>query len=118
MYYTMQIGRETSCGLRLRSPRVSRLHAELVWADSGVALLTDAGSTHGTFVANKGKWEAIRHLELKSGMRVKFADTEYAADDLIRIARELERGGPVNGGRSIKPGVAKRNPDTGEVEYA
>lgn len=46
----MRVGRETKNDIALHDPNVSRTHAELRFDAQGVWIITDVGSTNGTFV--------------------------------------------------------------------
>jgi pSer/pThr/pTyr-binding forkhead associated (FHA) protein len=53
------IGRDEDCDIRIKSPVVSREHCTIEQDDSGRLMLSDAGSTGGTFVDDH-KIESIR----------------------------------------------------------
>jgi len=66
------IGRSPTVDLRLDEPVVSRRHASLVWQGGGV-LLTDCGSTNGTFVNGRRISSAV----LQSGDLIRIGSTEF-----------------------------------------
>jgi len=71
----LKIGRDNACDIRLSSDKVSSLHAEIVVRDNGDIVLTDKGSTNGTFVMNKRIMPG-KDVSVKRGDMVRFADTE------------------------------------------
>jgi EAL domain-containing protein (putative c-di-GMP-specific phosphodiesterase class I) len=78
-----QIGRRPGVGLQLASPRVSKLHAEIVIRGEQV-VLRDMGSTNGTFVNGSRVYE---DAPIHEGDLLQFADTE------LRIERRpADRG--------------------------
>lgn len=68
------IGSSTAAHMRLNSPYVSGVHAELLLLDNGEILLTDRGSKNGTFIDDK-KCPPDQEIPIKRGDNVRFADT-------------------------------------------
>ena len=48
------IGRSLTCDIVLADDSVSRIHAEIIFLEEDKFLLTDCGSTQGTFVMRQG----------------------------------------------------------------
>ncbi len=71
----LEIGREAQCGLALDDPGVSRLHARIEWDERGW-ILTDAGSTNGSFVNGV----RIRRAPLAPGDRLRFGGVEILVE--------------------------------------
>lgn len=72
------IGRDSSCDIRIASPSVSRHHALVVNASSGIALV-DMASTNGTYVDGR----QINHHELPGAGVITIGDCriEYSCTD-------------------------------------
>jgi DNA-binding NtrC family response regulator len=89
------VGRDASCQLALRDPRVSSLHAELVATSLGTRL-RDLGSLNGTWV------QGLRVIEacLRGDARIQVGDTQLefraAAVERVRLGRS-DRFGPLYG---------------------
>jgi putative peptide zinc metalloprotease protein len=74
----MTIGRAPGSTLVLDDPTVSRVHARISDGNGGgVALLEDAGSSHGTWVNGSRITEPI---ELRDGLRMKLGDQEVVVE--------------------------------------
>jgi hypothetical protein len=71
----IQIGRAPDCDLILVDPRVSRHHARLRPRE-GVLVLTDLGSTNGTFVNG----QRVREVVLGGGDRIQIGETRLAVE--------------------------------------
>ena len=71
----IKIGSGSNCDIRLESEFVSAYHAELLIMDNGELLLTDKGSTNGTFLKNK-KISPNVEVPVKRGDLIRFADSE------------------------------------------
>jgi hypothetical protein len=69
----ISIGRSADCGLVLSDGRVSRHHARLRPRD-GVIVLTDLGSTNGTFVND----QRVSEVVLGEGDRIQLGETRLA----------------------------------------
>lgn len=89
-----RIGRDAELPVALRSPGVSRTHAEIEW-DGKVFRLRDAGSRHGTWLADL---PLAGSLTLSGTGRIRLGtecELDFAADGrLLRleVARGLDRG--------------------------
>lgn len=66
----LTIGRETDCGVRLpeNTPMVSRHHCQIRW-QNGQAVLTDLGSSYGTFLSDGRQLMPNNPVVLYSGAR-------------------------------------------------
>jgi Zn-dependent protease len=94
----MTIGRAPGSTLVLDDPTVSRLHARISDGNGGgVALLEDAGSSHGTWVDGTRITEPI---ELRDGIRVRLGDQEVVVERR-REAAEAGRTIVVRPGASL-----------------
>lgn len=71
----IKVGRDQSCDLRLNSPKVSSLHAEITILNNGDMLLEDKGSTNGTFIMNNPIKPGTQ-VPISRGDAVRFGDTE------------------------------------------
>jgi len=76
--YPCRVGRQSGLELPLLSPSISSRHAEITRADGGL-LLTDLGSTNGTFVNQE---RITRPVALAEGDTVHFASLEFR---LVRL---------------------------------
>jgi hypothetical protein len=65
------VGRGPACQLRLDEPKLSNVHAELIW-DGGGWQLRDLGSRNGTFVAG-ARIEPGQLIALEPGVELAFA---------------------------------------------
>lgn len=70
------IGRDNDCAIRFPStqPGVSRHHCSLRW-QGGVLMLTDLGSSHGTFMSDGRKLPPQYPTQVAAGSRFYLADT-------------------------------------------
>lgn len=71
----LKVGRDNACDIRLASSKVSSLHAEIVVRDNGDIILTDKGSTNGTFLMNRPIVPGT-DVSIKRGDMIRFADSE------------------------------------------
>jgi pSer/pThr/pTyr-binding forkhead associated (FHA) protein len=60
------VGRDEDCDIRIKSPVVSREHCTIEQDATGTLILTDSGSTVGTFVEN----QQIKSIRLEDGLEV------------------------------------------------
>ena len=81
----IRIGRGQGMDVTLSSPKVSRLHAELELDARGYRL-TDRGSTNGTRVLRKGRWQSIRRARVAPDERLELGDYRTTAAELERMA--------------------------------
>lgn len=115
-HVTLLVGRNSECDLEFRNDSVSRRHAELVLSDTGTALLTDRGSSQGTFVRSGDSWGRIEHLQLTPEMRLRFGKAEVSARRLLQVARGAQA--PASAGEPEPTGesdIIRRNPLDGSV---
>ena len=85
----IKVGRDQSCDLRLNSPKVSSLHAEITILNNGDMLLEDKGSTNGTFIMNRPIKPGTQ-VPISRGDAVRFGDTELVWS-LIPPMEDLSR---------------------------
>lgn len=71
----IKIGRAEGCNLRLHSPNVSSLHAEMLVMDDDTLILEDKNSTNGTYV-NNHRVEPGKEVQVRRGDLVRFGDTD------------------------------------------
>lgn len=71
----IKVGRDQSNDLRLNSPKVSSLHAEITILNNGDMLLEDKGSTNGTYIMNRPIKPGTQ-VPISRGDAVRFGDTE------------------------------------------
>jgi hypothetical protein len=96
----IRLGRGSSCTITILDPRVSREHAEIRF-ENGFFVITDLGSTHGTFV------DGVRaqRAQLQSGSRIRLGDTEFSfrmTQDAIPTVMDAGQGRAVD----VAPPVA------------
>ena len=65
----VMVGRSLEAVLRLRGDGVSRFHARIGWTEHGALVLSDLGSSNGTYVNGR---RVERPESLKDGDRVRF----------------------------------------------
>ncbi len=70
----LKVGSSQHCDIVLNSDYVSSFHAEITLLDNGDVIVTDKGSTNGTFVGKK-KLEPNQDTPVKRGDLVRFGDT-------------------------------------------
>ena len=124
------IGRTRDTDVRIDSQGVSRAHAELTINDRGSYLISDLGSTNGTFVFRAGQWFRIHSEPVEADEPLKVGDFQTTAMELESIARwpDLTDGAdpaprPLGADQAAlhdvgdRPAGARvrRNPTTGEV---
>lgn len=80
------IGREPSCDIPLADDTVSGHHAELEFMGDGMLILTDCGSTNGTYLVGAcGKAQRIQQSLVSSGDKVRFGNATLQMRDIINI---------------------------------
>lgn len=121
---SMVIGREENCDLVLPSPGISNRHASIEKTDEGY-LLTDLGSTNGTYVNGK----AISNHLLKEGDRVIIGTENFSfknnpdgpmpepQDQPVRPAQSVQTVEPVPPVKEVTPSKpsAPSGPETKEA---
>ena len=110
---TFAIGREPDLGtphIRIEHKSVSRKHATLAEQGAGAYLLTDVGSSHGTFLQTDKGWRRITGCMVGLNDKVRFGKVITGIGDLLSRAETSAElpGAPV----SI---TIERNPTTGEI---
>lgn len=68
----VEIGRGTTCQIQLSDPKVSRLHARIVFKNGGL-IVEDLNSTHGVLVNNL----KVQKASLTDGDRLQVGDTQF-----------------------------------------
>ena len=126
----IRIGRARDADVRIDSQGVSRAHAELTIEDSGSYLISDLGSTNGTFVFRGGRWVRVHSERVEAEARLRVGDFETTPMELESIAKwpapnegdnqvshPLAAGPATGDDPEHRPaGVrVRRNPSTGEV---
>lgn len=71
----LKVGRSDACNIKLNSPNVSSLHAEILVLDDGTVIVEDKNSTNGTYVGNE-RLEPGRERQVRRGDLVRFADVD------------------------------------------
>lgn len=105
---TFSIGRGRSCDIILAHDSVSRLHAEISFAEDGKLILTDCKSTCGTFLI-QGNGDAQRlHQELVSPLdELKFGEIQITVRQLIETLQlkfpRLESSSPPSDLENMQP---------------
>jgi DNA-binding NtrC family response regulator len=74
------LGRGADCAIRLDSPSVSRLHAE-VYRQGPIYVVRDLGSTNGVYVDG----QRIGHAPLRSGQVLRLGD-------FVAVIKKMDRG--------------------------
>lgn len=110
-FSTYLIGRHSKCDLQLGDNSASRSHAELVVSEGGAALLSDRGSSQGTFVKSGTSWKRITHVQLEAGMMLRFGDSKVPADRLLASARSQPASNPA----PAEQQMIRRNPADGSI---
>lgn len=77
--FPVVIGRHEECELRLNIARISRKHARIDRQDDGRLVLSDLGSTNGTFV---------NHHRVEDPVAIEFGDVLHFADHEFRLAAD------------------------------
>ena len=73
------IGRDKSNGIIVNDPKVSRIHALIVFEKNQI-LLRDSGSRNGTFL-NGEKIPMNRKVKIKYGDLIRVGDTQFTFHD-------------------------------------
>jgi hypothetical protein len=68
----VEIGRGTTCQIQLNDPKVSRLHARIVFKNGGL-IVEDLNSAHGVLVNNL----KVQKASLTDGDRLQLGDTQF-----------------------------------------
>lgn len=102
---TYRIGRLADCDIVINDATVSRHHAEIAISDGGQIVLTDIGSTGGTYVRGKTGWRPIQQSSVTLIDEVRFGSWESSIQLLLNQLR-TKKGGRVR---------LERDPDTGEI---
>jgi len=127
-------GRESSCDHCLEHLSVSRVHARIELADSGLVFLEDDSSENGVFLNRNERWIRVRKVTLCIGDRIRLGEIEVPLEKLTAVfgqgskARLEARHFPIKQGNSdTNPFAAqldkemllqkpRRNPATGKIE--
>lgn len=129
---SMTIGNSNQCDLVIQGEGVSPVHAQVQLSNDGYLSVLDAGSDQGTFLQRNAQWIRVVKVELGSGDRIRFGDTEVELEQLIKLFGERVRV-QLNDRQNLRlPAVLaerlaasekrivlerpRRNPETGNIE--
>lgn len=105
----LKIGHDSKCNIILSAPTVSALHAEMLLLDDGNIILTDMGSTNGTFVKGVKIAPGVDET-IHRGDRVVFATTKLDWDTIPDITKEYAKYKQViNIGKSYRNDIRLTN---------
>jgi hypothetical protein len=85
----ISLGRTANCDIAIKSEKISKLHAHLTRDPNGGWMITDVGSSNGTFV-NDRKLEAMVRTPIEDGDHLRFGTVHarfVSAKRLWRILR-------------------------------
>ena len=103
---SLLIGRHPDCDIVVDDPTVSRRHVQLSQVAPNLYLLTDEGSTCGTFVLEPQGWKRTSSARVRASDRVRLGAFEASVEEILGLGRP-------NAGRS--GGIVERDPHTGEI---
>ena len=126
------IGNWDQCDLVVQGERVSPIHAHAQLNSEGYITVLDAGSDHGTWLQRNTQWIRVVKVELGSGDRIRFGDSEVELEQLIKLFGERVRV-QLNDRQNLRlPAMLaerlaaaekrvilerpRRNPETGNIE--
>lgn len=81
---------------------VSKRHAQLTIGPSGDLHLADLGSSNGTFLFTRGRWERFTQGPIYPSTKISFGDFETTGAELAREAAGV-RMAPIYGGPPLPP---------------
>ena len=96
------VGREPGSDVWLDDGSVSRVHAKVARLEDGRLLVTDLGSTNGTFVLDAGQWQPVREAVLSAADQVRFGECPMTAVELDTLCSQ---------GAASEPAAADRRTD-------
>ena len=102
----LSIGRASGADVAIADVTVSRHHAELTIAVDGKMVLSDLGSTGGTFLLIAGKWTRITSSAVTQADRIMLGTHETTVDGLFSLAGQSA---------SRRKARFERDPETGEI---
>ncbi len=120
------IGRSKECDVVIVDPTVSRRHAEFVVKSDSEFMLTDCGSSFGTFIGRDGDWTQIGTATVRIGDHVRLGRHETTVRTIMTVvldklrqdaalkAAEEPAAQPPPRQPERKP-VIERDPETGEI---
>jgi pSer/pThr/pTyr-binding forkhead associated (FHA) protein len=82
------VGRDAAADIPIADTSVSRLHAVISYAGAGLLMVTDKGSSNGTFVVSKGVARAIQSEKVSAADSIRFGSVEIGVADLLEILRQ------------------------------
>jgi pSer/pThr/pTyr-binding forkhead associated (FHA) protein len=88
---TKTIGNWNQCDLLVEGENVSPIHAHIQLGNEGYLTVLDAGSDHGTWLNRNTQWIRVVKVELGSGDRIRFGDSEVALEQLVSLFGERVR---------------------------
>ena len=96
---TYVVGREPGSDVWLDDGSVSRVHAKVARLADGRLLVTDLGSTNGTFVLDAGQWQAVGEAALSAADQVRFGERPMTAVELDTLCSQAAAREPADDGR-------------------
>ena len=79
------VGRALTCDIVLADDSVSRIQAELIFLDDGKFLVTDCGSTQGTFVVRQGvEVRANRREPVSQSDTLRFGTVSMPVKEIVQ----------------------------------
>lgn len=74
----LTLGRDPGCGLVLKDDSVSRQHASFTWSPAAGWVVTDLGSSNGTFLNGR---KVADPVALRTGDQVQFGESKFRFED-------------------------------------
>ncbi len=84
---SLVIGRDGSCDVVLDDSSVSRWHVKLDLDEEGSCLITDLGSTNGTYVFKNREPVGVLEAPVTLADRVKIGKYDISVRELVSLAR-------------------------------
>jgi pSer/pThr/pTyr-binding forkhead associated (FHA) protein len=131
---TFKVGRGADCDIKLHDHSISRQHAVIQLNSDGSVLITDAGSSNGTFLRVGKKWKRVQSETLHGDQFIKFGAHQVQVSDLISrlvkpviakpeavlVSRPVVKSAAVATTSDLSQketfNKPRRNPETGEIE--
>ncbi len=74
----LTLGRDKGCGLVVADDSVSRQHASFTWSPAAGWVVTDLGSSNGTFLNGR---KVVDPVALRTGDQVQFGESKFRFED-------------------------------------